>query len=460
MTGRLAGALGLVLLVAALVLGALAADRLAAGTETALELDLATPAIGTATDVRARVRREAPGIANAALILEQGDRSVELDRFDAAPARGSPWPAGGEVRLEAKVGRGSPSWLAEGEGILRLVVTPRAGFGRSGPTRSVERRVAIRFRPPTLERLSELPAPGAGGSGLVAFRVAPHVVASGIEVDGIRSLSSPAPDAPGVRFVVLALPHDVGPDRAPVLFAEDDAGHRTEQLLFEHWPDPTLRHDTIAIDAAFLERVVPPLVARVPEVELPDDPLGRYLWVNRELRARSRASVADLSGGSAPAFLWRGAFVGLENAATTGRFGDQRTYTYQADTIDRQVHLGLDLASTSRAPVLAPNAGKVRFVGPLGIYGNTVIVDHGFGLTSLLAHLSRIGVEKGQWVTRGQEVGRTGSTGLSGGDHLHWGLFVHGVAIDPEPWLDPEWVDGPVQEVLAQLIDPGPRAER
>jgi murein DD-endopeptidase MepM/ murein hydrolase activator NlpD len=75
-----------------------------------------------------------------------------------------------------------------------------------------------------------------------------------------------------------------------------------------------------------------------------------------------------------------------------------------------------------------------------GIYGNTVVLDHGYGLMSLNGHLSSTSVVEGARVVRGQTVGRTGDTGLAGGDHLHFTMLLHGLAVDPREWWDSHWV--------------------
>jgi murein DD-endopeptidase MepM/ murein hydrolase activator NlpD len=108
--------------------------------------------------------------------------------------------------------------------------------------------------------------------------------------------------------------------------------------------------------------------------------------------------------------------------------------------VDRQTHLGLDLASTARAPVPAPNAGRVVFAGWMTLYGNSVIIDHGYGLMSLCGHMSSIDVAEGDMVERGQLIGKSGTTGLAGGDHLHLEIFVHGQSVDPLQWLDAKWI--------------------
>ena len=89
----------------------------------------------------------------------------------------------------------------------------------------------------------------------------------------------------------------------------------------------------------------------------------------------------------------------------------------------------------------ASNAGRIVYADYLGIYGNTVIIDHGMGLYSLYGHLSAIDVAKEQMVNRGQSLGHTGQTGLAGGDHLHFSMIVQGIQVNPVEWWDPAWVE-------------------
>jgi murein DD-endopeptidase MepM/ murein hydrolase activator NlpD len=121
-------------------------------------------------------------------------------------------------------------------------------------------------------------------------------------------------------------------------------------------------------------------------------------------------------------------------------FADARTYTYQNAVIDNAYHLGFDLSVTKHYPVEAANSGNVAFVGDLGIYGNTIILDHGLGLFTLYSHLSSIDVKVGDSIKKTQIIGKTGETGLAAGDHLHFGVYLHGVAVLPKEWWDEKWL--------------------
>ena len=123
--------------------------------------------------------------------------------------------------------------------------------------------------------------------------------------------------------------------------------------------------------------------------------------------------------------------------------------------MDQQVHLGFDLAVTQKIPVLAGNDGKVVYADYLGIYGNCVIIDHGMGVQSLYGHLSSIEVKAGDLVKKDQQIGRSGMTGLAGGDHLHFSIQVHGHPVNPVEWWDPHWIE---DRVLRKIREAGGQA--
>src|SRR5690606_5094484 len=159
--------------------------------------------------------------------------------------------------------------------------------------------------------------------------------------------------------------------------------------------------------------------------------LASYLRINRDLRRMNNDRIAAMAGETAPQILWEGSFKQLINTAVEAGFADQRSYVYEGNEVDRQVHLGFNLASPTNEPVLSANAGRVLHAGWLGIYGNCVIVDHGMGLQSLYAHLSTVDVAAGDDVAKDQRLGLSGETGLAGGDHLHFTMLLAGNAITP-----------------------------
>jgi murein DD-endopeptidase MepM/ murein hydrolase activator NlpD len=188
--------------------------------------------------------------------------------------------------------------------------------------------------------------------------------------------------------------------------------------------------------------------------------LKGFLEINGNLRRQNNGTISALAAKTQPTMLWSEAFAPMGNAQVESRFADRRTYFFDNKEIDRQVHLGFDLASLQQAPVLASNAGTVVHADYLGIYGNCVIIDHGLGVQSLYAHLSTMNVKAGDTVTKGQELGRTGATGLAGGDHLHFTMLLQGTPVNPIEWWDPHWMEDRVFRKIREAGGQAPTAPK
>ena len=172
--------------------------------------------------------------------------------------------------------------------------------------------------------------------------------------------------------------------------------------------------------------------------------------VNEELRKESIKKLEEIGKRSSPERYWRGKFLQMRNSKVISRFGEFRRYTYGGKTISKSWHLGYDLASVKNAKVPAANSGVVVFAGDLGIYGNTVIIDHGYGLMSLYAHLADFKVKEGDFVKKGQIIGITDMTGLAFGDHLHFGILIDGLEVTPLEWWDAKWIRTRIEPVFSE----------
>ena len=137
-----------------------------------------------------------------------------------------------------------------------------------------------------------------------------------------------------------------------------------------------------------------------------------------------------------PQKFWSGPFLKPNQGAITGVYGIRRYYNgvFAKD----YYHRGVDYAGAYGSPVVAPAAGRVALVGleknGFLVNGNIIGIDHGQGVTSAYLHLSRILVKVGDFVKAGQVIGAVGATGAATGPHLHWGLYVNGLSVDPSPW--------------------------
>jgi murein DD-endopeptidase MepM/ murein hydrolase activator NlpD len=232
----------------------------------------------------------------------------------------------------------------------------------------------------------------------------------------------------------------------PSVVATDKAGNSREMRISYELKNVKYKKSTIAVSDSFYQNKVVPLLhdpskqaGSVKEV---------FIAVDKGVRKENEDKITKVTTKATPRILWNGAFAQLSNSKVEANFADARTYTYNGEPIDTAFHLGYDLSVTKHYPVEAANAGVVAFTGDLGLYGNAVIIDHGLGLFTLYGHLSQIDVKVGDAVTKRGILGKTGETGFAGGDHLHFGVYLDGVAVLPVEWWDPKWIDDNVTPKL------------
>lgn len=440
------GGAGLKLVLALPVLAGLGFVALAstrASPEPTVDITLEREAVGPKNGVTVRVSEPERGLSTLKVELVQGDLIKVLDEQSFTPRE--PWAYWGEVTSEhvtaADIGKDAIPELVEGEVALRITAG-RAGNWLSSPDPVVvERKLPVRLTPPLLQPLSELIYVAQGGVEAVVYQVGETSVKDGVEIGGWFFPGYPLPNGGKQdRFALFAVPYDVDDPTNLRLVAEDELGNRAVRTSFIHKfiPRP-LGRDTISLNDKFMTKVVEEIL---PRAKMPDKGglLDNYLQLNGALRKKNAETLRELAAKSEPAFLWKQAFLPMRNAAVKGSFADRRTYVYADKPVDTQDHLGFDLASTTRAPIEAANDGKVVMADYFGIYGNCVVIDHGYGLMTLYAHLSSMSVQAGQTVTRGQEIARSGATGLAGGDHLHFTTLLQGLPVNPVEWWDDHWI--------------------
>jgi len=297
---------------------------------------------------------------------------------------------------------------------------------------------------PEIEVASGLTYLREAGSGAVAYTLSELGVRDGVRVGEhfFRGFAKPGGDALQ-RVALFAIPPGADPDLPVVVVAEDAVGNLAEAgwaTVVKPWP---LRDAHVTISPAFLARIL-------PRFDHGDDadPSAAFDDINTRVRAENERRVRELIAQSDTQLSLDGALRQMSGSMVTSRFGERRAYFLKGKRISEAVHLGYDLAATARAPVTASAPGRVAYAGDLGIYGKCVLIDHGLGLTTLYGHLSSLEVKAGQRVERGQQLGRSGATGLAGGDHLHFSVLVGDVYVDPIEWWDAEWVRTHVQTAL------------
>ena len=311
-------------------------------------------------------------------------------------------------------------------------------------------QVMIDTVPPQIAVLNPVNYINQGGAGFITYRTSKPTVSTGVYVDDRFS--------PGYTILVnnrptsvtyFALPTDAANTKTKIIiFARDNAGNET-RISMPHTIKPKkFRADKVNLNDTFLQKIMPEFQSSTPQLK-GKTPVDVFGYVNTTMREDNTKTIQNICSKSISKKLWEGAFLRMRNASPMALFGDQRTFLIDGKPFGNSIHLGVDLASTAHAPIEAANNGIVVFAGPLGIYGNTVIIDHGLGLFSLYGHLSSIDTTVGKNVKKEEKIGLSGLTGLAGGDHLHFSILVGGQFVNPQEWWDPHWIEDNVMKKMA-----------
>ena len=410
---------------------------------------------------------DGPGASFSALVVaaEQDGKTIPLFDLTQPGAATLLQEGPNRLRVTRPFGKASVPDLKAGTVHLTATVVRKALFGLKSLTATATHDVTVRLEPPRIAVVSTHHYVNHGGAELVVYKATPPDVRSGVRVGEVEYIGYPAAGAglagadPSLKVAVFALLHDQEMNTPIVAFARDEAGNEAKTRFIDNaFPKP-FKRSRIPIDDRFLQRVVPEILEHSPDFGLAapaseEEFLPAFLKINGELRQKNADTIAALVAKSSASRLWKGPFVQLGNSQVEASFADHRTYLYKNKEVDQQVHLGFDLAVTSKVAVVAANDGVVLNASWLGIYGNCIIVDHGLGVMSLYGHLSSFDVKVGDTVTRGQTIGRSGMTGLAGGDHLHFTMLVGGHAVNPVEWWDSHWMQDRVDRKMQEAGAP------
>ena len=424
-----------------------------AGRMAGPSIEISKPAkfVGTSSPLEIAVGAPGASLTDLRVVLEQNGQEHTL--FTLAEQKGAGVRQDGADRLviTGSIGREQVPELKSGPAQLRATASRKVVYGIRTVTSRATREVQVRLERPRVSIVSTHHYINHGGSEMVVYRVSPEDAASGVVVGDVEYPGYPASGVtlegvrlsdPALRVAFFALLHDQDLNTPVRLFARDEAGNSGRaDFDYRVFPKP-FKRSRIQLDDKFLDRVVPAILEGTTEIKPEGDSLAKFLAINGDLRRRNAEKIASFASQSSPELLWRGAvFHPFTNTAVESAFADHRTYVYKGREVDQQIHLGFDLASFTGTPIVAANRGKVLFADELGIYGNCVILDHGMGVQSLYAHLSSMDVQAGQVVDKEATLGRSGMTGLAGGDHLHFTMLVNGRMVNPVEWWDAHWIE-------------------
>jgi murein DD-endopeptidase MepM/ murein hydrolase activator NlpD len=406
--------------------------------------------VGVSTPLEVAVQAPGARLETLDIVLEQNGKRFPL--FTLADPKGAQVKQDGADQLvvSREIGKQSLPELQSGNATVVVTAARKVVYGIRTVSATARRDFKVRLERPKVSVVSTHHYINHGGSEMVVYRATPDDAASGVVVGEVEYPGYPAAGAaiegvkladPALRVAFFALLHDQDRNAPIRLFARDEAGNTARaDFDFRVFPKP-FKRSRIEVDDKLLDRVVPAILDGTTEVKPEGDNLAKFLVINSELRQKNNAKIASFAAQTKPELLWRGAvFHPFGNTAVESAFADHRTYVYKGKEVDQQVHLGFDLASYAGTPIVSANRGIVVFADELGIYGNCVIIDHGFGVQSLYGHLSSIEVKAGQTVEKEEQIGRSGMTGMAGGDHLHFTMLVNGHMVNPVEWWDAHWI--------------------
>jgi murein DD-endopeptidase MepM/ murein hydrolase activator NlpD len=344
----------------------------------------------------------------------------------------------------------SLSGLGLGDGPIEIEIVAKDHSKKNwfnGNTARILASLVLDTKPPKITTESATRYVRQGGVGCVSYTLSEGVAQTGVQVGSIQFPGYE--HAPGKYVAFYSYPYDLAMGASPTLLATDIAGNKSQSGINVVIQPGAFKKDNLNVSENFLR-------LKMPQFQSEQDGsmeglFETFLKVNRDIRTKNDVRIVQAGSETTATIPWEGTFVRLPNAAPRAGFADHRTYLYKGQKVDETYHLGVDLASLARSPIPAANHGRVVMAEDLGIYGQTVILDHGFGLQTLYGHLSEIHVAPGDQVRKGQPLGLTGETGMALGDHLHYGVYVSGMPVNPIEWWDAQWIDFRISECVRDV---------
>ena len=332
--------------------------------------------------------------------------------------------------------------ISEGPAVLKVTARDASWWHwGAGNEAAFQKNLTIDITPPTVELVADDRYINFGGVGAIVYKSSADTAKTGVKVGEhwFPAFPGVVKGHPDYYFALFSHAYDVQPTDRATIVATDKAGNTREMRLSYELKNVHYKKSTIAVSDSFFQNKVVPLLKDLSKRN--GSVKDVFIAVDKGVRKENEDKITQVTTKATPAVLWDGAaFAQLSNSKVEANFADARTYTYNNEPIDTAFHLGYDLSVTKHYPIEAANSGVVVFTGDLGLYGNAVILDHGLGLFTLYGHMSQIDVKAGDSVAKRGILGKTGETGFAGGDHLHFGVYLDGVAVLPVEWWDPKWI--------------------
>jgi len=304
---------------------------------------------------------------------------------------------------------------------------------------------------PVLSILSNSYGIKKGGSALVVFKALDENMKSlYIETSFGKKFQAQPFYKEGYYISLLAWPVTEEHFKANIV-VEDAAQNRSKSYVPLYLKDKHYRTSHIKISDNFLQGKIAELASEFAETQGVSDLLEQFKLINENVRAKNEKLIHEITSKVPDEMISDfklHKMYPLKNAQVVASFGDHRKYSYKGSPLSESYHLGLDFASNAMASIKPKNSGKVVFADYNGLYGNMPIISHGLGLYTLYGHCSSMSVTQGEEVAAGQHIANTGKSGYAMGDHLHFGVLVQGVEVRPEEWMDDQWMQLNIYDII------------
>lgn len=402
--------------------------------------------IGPETNINFTVTDKRTGLRKINLFLIQGDKEKKLRSIEF-PLKVY-WLKGGPESQEISYKLAVKN-LGFKDGQAQIVIEAEDySFSHilTGNRTQIKKNITIDTKPPRIHIIHTERYIEPGGSGFVIYRLSDDIARHGVQIGDTFHPGFPIEDErDDVYNSLFAIPYNMKELNSTFIVAIDKAGNRAISPFSTRLRQANQQTDQINIGDSFLKRKIPEFEQHYPEMQ--GELIEKYLYANNKIRTLNNKRIKATCSNSTQKRLWKDRFLRMAGSSRAG-FADHRTYYYKGRAIDKQVHLGMDIASTKRIGIKAAGKGKVVLAEYLGIYGNTIILDHGMGLFTLYAHLSQINIALDDIVEKSSIIGLSGTSGMAGGDHLHFSVLVNGVFVNPIEWWDQHWIEVTIQEPI------------